>query len=186
MKIRKIVLSALSIGGIITIFALLNANLRSMHAVPVEKTPIGTSIGQRAPDFQGQTLDGGIVRLSDLKGEIVVLNEFASWCAPCLLETPYLVDASRSNPDGVVFVGLNVLENSSAVSYYKDEFQVPYPLVLDPQGEITGIYKPVGIPTSWFIDAEGVVRYVHSGPMTGEMIRQILDSIRSGRPIRAM
>ena len=116
----------------------------------------------------------------------MVLNQFASWCAPCLLETPYLVTASQSNPDGVVFVGLNVLENSSAVSAYKDEFQVPYPLVLDPQGEITDIYKPVGIPTSWFIDAEGIVRYVHSGPMTGEMIQQTVDSIRSGKSISGM
>jgi cytochrome c biogenesis protein CcmG/thiol:disulfide interchange protein DsbE len=96
------------------------------------------------------------------------------------------VAASQSNPGGVVFVGLNVLEYPSAVSNYKDEFQVPYPLVLDPQGEITGIYKPVGIPTSWFIDAEGIVRYVHSGPMTGEMIQQILDSIRSRESISGM
>ncbi len=79
-----------------------------------------------------------------------------------------------------------MLENSSAVSAYKDEFQVPYPLVLDSQGEITGVYKPVGIPTSWFIDAEGIVRYVHSGPMTGEMIQQTLDSIRSGKSISGM
>jgi peroxiredoxin len=186
MRISKIVLPVLLIGGIIAIFAILNTNLGSMHSVPVEKIPEGTSIGQRAPNFQGQTLDGEIVRLSDLKGEMVVLNEFASWCAPCLLETPYLVAASRSNPDGVVFVGLNVLENSSAISNYKDEFQVPYPLVLDPQGEITSVYKPVGIPTSWFIDAEGIIRYVHSGPMTGEMIQQILDSIRSGNSIRGM
>jgi peroxiredoxin len=186
MRGRKIVLALLATGGFIIAFALLNESFGSMGAGPAEKISVGTSIGQRAPDFQGQTLDGETVRLSDLKGEIVVLNEFASWCAPCLLETPYLVTASQSNPDGVVFVGLNVLENSSAVSAYKDEFQVPYPLVLDPQGEITDIYKPVGIPTSWFIDAEGIVRYVHSGPMTGEMIQQTVDSIRSGKSISGM
>lgn len=186
MKVRRIVLALLVIGGFVIAFALLNANFRTTRVVPVEKISVGTSIGQRAPDFQGQTLDGKIVRLSDLKGEIVVLNEFASWCAPCLLETPDLVAASQSNRDGVTFVGLNVLENSSAVSSYKDEFQVPYPLVLDPQGEITGVYKPVGIPTSWFIDAEGVIRYVHSGPLTGEMIQNILDNIRSGKLITGM
>jgi peroxiredoxin len=179
-EIKKTIASSIALGGFILAFVLLNTDFGFESSVLPQNVPVGTSVGQRAPDFQGQILDGEIIRLSDLKGKIVVLNEFASWCAPCRAETPYLVIASQTNHDGVVFVGLNVLEGSGAVRSYQDEFQVPYPLVLDPQGKITGIYKPVGIPTSWFIDEEGIVRYVHSGPMSEEMIQKVLDEIISG------
>jgi peroxiredoxin len=112
--------------------------------------PVGLTVGELAPDFSGTTLDGETIRLWDLRGKTVLVNDFATWCGPCLIETPHLVDAYNSNTEDVVIIG-------------------------------TEIYKPIGLPTSWFIDPDGVIRYVHAGPMTADMIQRALNEVAAGR-----
>ena len=143
--------------------------------------PVGTAVGELAPDFTGTTLDGGTITLSDQRGKVVLVNDFASWCGPCLAETPHLVEVYNARADEVAFIGLNLQENQDAVAAYRDDFLVSYPLVLDPDGQLTEIYRPIGLPTSWFIDPAGIVRYVHAGPMTSEMIHRVLDEVAAGR-----
>lgn len=145
--------------------------------------PVGTRIGELAPDFNGTTLEGDTVRLSDLRGKTVLINVFASWCGPCRLEMPHLVQLSNElDQDEVVFVGLNLQENPDAVTTFRDEFGIDFPLVLNEDGQLTnGLYTPIGLPTSWFIDREGVVRYVFSGAMTREVLENVLDDVIAGR-----
>ena len=143
--------------------------------------PVGTGIGELAPDFSGMTVDGESLQLSELRGKVVLLNDFASWCGPCLAETPHLVEVFNANKGEVAIIGLNLQESESAVLSYRDDFLVTYPLVMDPDGALTGIYRPVGLPTSWFIDPNGVVRYVHIGPMTVEIIQKAIDIVAEGR-----
>jgi len=142
--------------------------------------PEGPTAGLRAPDFSGTTVDGESVRISDYQGKIVLVNFFASWCGPCQAETPFLVEAYQNNQEDVTIIGLNLQETPAAVSAYRDDFNVPYPLVLDPEGRFVEIYHPRGLPTSWFIDRDGVIGYVHIGPMDSQLIQKILDDIRSG------
>jgi thiol-disulfide isomerase/thioredoxin len=142
---------------------------------------VGISTGEVAPDFTGTTLDGETIRLSDHRGKIVLVNDFASWCGPCLIETPHLVDVYNAEEGEVVFIGINLEETEGNVAGYRDEFDVPYPLVLNPDGALTEIYRPIGLPTSWFIDSEGVIRYVHAGPMTAPMLREAIAAVREGR-----
>ena len=151
------------------------------HASSLEGLSVGITAGEIAPDFTGITLEGEIIRLSDFRGKIVLLNDFASWCGPCLAETPHLVDIYNAEGDDIVFIGLNIEESEANVAGYRDEFNVPYPLVLNPDGALTEIYRPIGLPTSWFIDPDGVVRYVHAGPMTTPMLQEALDAVREGR-----
>ncbi len=147
----------------------------------LEGLAVGIAAGEIAPDFTGTTLDGETIRLSDFRGKIVLLNDFASWCGPCRAETPHLVDIYNAEEGEVVFIGLNIEETEANVAGYRDEFNVPYPLVLNQDGALTEIYRPIGLPTSWFIDPEGVVRYVHAGPMTTPMLQEALDAVREGR-----
>ena len=147
----------------------------------LEGLSVGISAGEIAPDFTGTTLDGETIRLSDFRGKIVLLNDFASWCGPCLAETPHLVDVYNAEDGEVIFIGLNIEETEASVADYRDDFNVPFPLVLNQGGELTEIYRPIGLPTSWFIDPEGVVRYVHAGPMTTPMLQEALDAVREGR-----
>lgn len=145
--------------------------------------PVGTRIGELAPDFTGTTLEGDTVRLSDLRGKTVLINVFASWCGPCRLEMPHLVQLSNElDQDEVVFVGLNLQENPDSVTTFRDEFGIDFPLVLNEDGQLTnGLYTPIGLPTSWFIDREGVVGYVFSGAMTREVLENVLDDVIAGR-----
>jgi len=144
--------------------------------------PVGTRIGELAPDIRGRTPEGDTLMLSDLRGDLVLLNVFATWCGPCRAEMPHLVEVSEElEGQGIQFIGLNMHENPSAVRSFRDEFEVNFPLVLDQDGRLTEVYQPVGLPTSWFIDADGVVRYVFAGPMTKEVLTNILEDIESGR-----
>ena len=147
----------------------------------LERPPVGTGIGELAPDFTGTTLEGKTLTLSDFRGEIVLVNDFATWCGPCQAETPYLVEVYNAEEGEIVIIGLNLQEGESKVADYKAQYDIPYPLVLDPEGELTELYRPIGLPTSWFIDADGVVRYVHAGPMTTAMLEETLAAIREGR-----
>jgi thiol-disulfide isomerase/thioredoxin len=142
---------------------------------------VSTSVGGLAPDFEAVSLDGKTLQLRELRGKIVLLNLFASWCGPCLAETPHLVEVYDDNQDDLIILGMNFQETPTAVSNYRDEFNIAYPLVLDPEGRFVQPYRPVGLPTSWFVDPEGVICYVHSGSMTATMIRKILDDIRTGK-----
>ena len=147
----------------------------------LDRPSVGTEIGEIAPDFTGTTLEGKTITLSDFRGQIVLVNDFATWCGPCQAETPYLVEVYNAEGGEVVFIGLNLQESESKVVEFKEQHDIPYPLVLDPDGKITELYRPVGLPTSWFIDSDGVVQYVHAGPMTTAMLQEALSAIREGR-----
>lgn len=152
-----------------------------MQVSSLERPPVGTEIGELAPDFTGTSLEGDTISLNDFRGQIVLVNDFATWCGPCQAETPYLVEVYNAEGGEVVFIGLNLQESESKVAEFKAQHNIPYPLVMDPDGKLIEIYRPVGLPTSWFIDSEGVVRYIHAGPMTTAMLQETLDAIREGR-----
>jgi len=145
--------------------------------------PVGTKVGELAPNFTGTTLDGETIHLSNLRGKTVLINVFASWCGPCRLEMPHLVEAADQFGDQeVVFVGINLQENPEAVKAFRDEFNVQFPLVLNEDGSLTNnLYTPIGLPTSWFIDQDGVVRYVFAGAMTRDVLQNVLDDVIAGR-----
>jgi len=143
---------------------------------------VGIAVGDLAPDFTGTTVDGQTVSLSEQKGKLVVVNVFASWCGPCRVETPHLVELyNELDRDQVEFIGLNLQETPAAVQSFKEEFFIEYPLVLNQGGEITDIYRPIGLPTTWFIDQEGIVRFTFSGPLTKESLQVILEDVAAGR-----
>ena len=144
--------------------------------------PTGTSIGELAPDFTGITLEGESIHLSDYRGKIVMINDFATWCGPCLLETPHLVEFYSARQDQIEIIALNMQESETEVADYQNQYNITYPLVMDPKGDLTeGAFRPIGLPTSWFIDPDGVVRYVHSGPLTLPMLEETIAAINEGR-----
>ena len=143
---------------------------------------VGIAVGDLAPDFTGTTVDGQTVSLSEQKGKLVLVNVFASWCGPCRVETPHLVELyNELDRDQVEFIGLNLQETPAAVQSFKEEFFIEYPLVLNQGGEITDIYRPIGLPTTWFIDQEGIVRFTFSGALTKESLQVILEDVAAGR-----
>ncbi|MEX0785211.1 MAG: TlpA disulfide reductase family protein [Dehalococcoidia bacterium] len=132
-------------------------------------------VGRAAPDFILERPQGGTLRLSDLQGRPVLLNFWASWCAPCRQEMPELVAAyERYSASGLEIVAVNLQESDKTALDFAAEFGITFPIVVDVDGELSGVWRlggPIeGIPTSYFIDASGVIQALRYGPLTGEML----------------
>jgi peroxiredoxin len=120
----------------------------------------GVKVGQAAPDFTLNDLDGKPVRLSDYKGKAVFVNFFATWCTPCRSEMPDIEAVWKANKDnGLVVLAVNLTNQDDLgdVQQYIRDLGLTFPVVLDQTGSVAALYRVVPIPTSFFIDRNGVV-----------------------------
>jgi peroxiredoxin len=112
--------------------------------------------GTVPPSFTGRTLDAREFSLADLRGSVVVLNFWASWCLECRQEMPALERLHRSlQPRGLVVVGLNARESPAVAQSYAGTLRLSFPLVLDADGRINTLYGVVGLPTTFVIGRDG-------------------------------
>ncbi|MBF6600022.1 MAG: TlpA family protein disulfide reductase [Dehalococcoidia bacterium] len=155
-------------------------------ALPAALYPAGTSpsseVGRVAPDFLLERADGGTLRLSDLRGRPVLVNFWATWCPPCRKEVPEIVKAYTANQAaGFVVVGVDLQENAGATNSFASEFGMKFPIVIDRTGEVGQTWRiggPIkGIPSSYFIDRQGVVRARFFGPMSAQTIADDIKKI---------
>ncbi len=159
--------------------------LSSILFPPVEAAPgVAPRAGAIAPDFELAFLEGGSTTLSDLRGNIVVLNLWASWCAPCRAEMPAL---ERVHVDyagkGVMVLGVNMTSTDSLgdVRRFLEEQQITFPVLLDESGEVARLYENRALPTTFFIRPDGVIDdVVVGGPMAESMIRARILKIQEG------
>jgi cytochrome c biogenesis protein CcmG, thiol:disulfide interchange protein DsbE len=130
-------------------------------------------LGQRAPDLVVQSLDGGQVRLSDLRGRPVVLNFWASWCVPCRQEEGALKAAAERWRGSVGFLGVNVQDSPQAARAYQAEVRYPYPVGQAVPG-VPAAYAVKAPPETFFIDGRGVVVARFLGPLDAGLIARYL------------
>lgn len=124
-------------------------------------------VGHLAPDFNLVDLDGNQVTLSDLRGKIVFINFWATWCPPCRAEMPEIEAVYQEYKDkGVVVIGVDIAEPESTVRQYIQQGGFSWTFVLDSTGEVASDYQIVAIPTSFFLDREGIIKAVNIGAMT--------------------
>jgi cytochrome c biogenesis protein CcmG/thiol:disulfide interchange protein DsbE len=137
-----------------------------------------------APDFELPSLeDGEPIPLSSLRGQVVVLNFWASWCAPCRLEAPGLRRISERYRDrGVRFLGVDYRDDDAAGRAFVDEFRLRYPSVTDPSGSLAYDYDLIGFPTTFIIDPAGTIRYRFVGYLNEDVLQEALDDILSRAP----
>jgi len=142
---------------------------------PTQARPVAPVVGAQAPDFVLWDLKGNEVSLSRLRGHPVVLNFWASWCPPCREEMPDLAAAYEAyKGQGVMFVGINFLEDAGRVREYVEWMEVPFPVVLDVTGEVVAAYQVRALPSTFFIDQEGTVVRRYTGPLTRDLLDQYL------------
>ena len=132
--------------------------------------------GQSAPTWELPDLQGHPVRLEDFGGRPVLVNFWAVWCPPCRAEMPLLNDLARERRD-VAVVAVDVGDDADDVAAFLNAQGLTLPVALDRQGTIAAQYRVQGLPTTFFLDAQGVVREIHIGALDAHSLRQGLTAV---------
>lgn len=147
----------------------------------VRPGPAVQEVTGKMPALEGATLAGGSLTPDDYAGRVVVVNFWATSCAPCRREQPVLSAAeSRAGDDGPFFIGVNHREGADAARAYLDEFDVRYPSLGDPAGEIAYRFGVPFLPTTIVIDADGRLRYRIAGAIDEEVLADLLSRVTAG------
>jgi peroxiredoxin len=156
----------------------------------------GLEIGDLAPELAAEVdgdarplldLDGRPIRLADLRGRVVWLNFFATWCPPCQEETPVLRDADRDYRDeGLSLVAVSVQETTAEdIRAYAERYSLEFTIGFDATSAVFRAYGGFGLPTHVFLDREGVIRMVYYGPLRREQVDAILAPLLEREPAPA-
>lgn len=156
------------------------SRLPSGVGAPLSSSPSPRE-GFFAPDFTLDTLQGEQVKLSGLRGKVIVVNFWTTWCPPCHAETPALEMSYEAYKDlDVVILGVNLTDQDSLkeVESFVHEFGLTYPILLDRDGAVGLLYQLSGLPTTFFINREGIIRtVVIGGPMSETSIRSKIEAL---------
>lgn len=149
---------------------------RDPHAVPsvLENRP--------APSFTLQTLDGKTVSLEAFRGRPVVINFWSSWCEPCKAEHQTLLSSARAYGERVQFLGIVYQDTPENAEMYLRRRGSAFPQLLDPDSRIAIDYGVAGVPESFFVDANGVIRRKHTGVLTFGLISQTVEPMLAAAP----
>ena len=138
--------------------------------------------GAAAPAFQLNSNTGKPLALADFRGQIVLLNFWASWCGPCRQEMPILEQLNRQyHGKGVTLLGVNVEPDSAAAVQWLKATPVTFPILFDTDSKVSSLYEVAGMPNTVIIDRKGQVRYIHRGYSAGaenDYLNQIRALIR--------
>ena len=117
-------------------------------------------------------------QLNQFKGKPVILNFWASWCAPCWQEMPFLENVWKSNKDNnLVLLGINVLDDKEEAEETLKEFGITYLNLYDPEGDIKDNYNLLALPVTYFIDKEGSISKINYGPFLGKEGEELFNSL---------
>ena len=147
--------------------------------------PVG-ELNRPAPDFTLPGMNGQDVRLSDYRGKVVLVNFWGTWCEPCKEETPALQQSYQKLRDqGLVIIGVDLrsqegdgAEGVDNVRSFTERYGVTYPIALDVKGEVARAFQIYPIPTSYFIDPNGTIRYVRPSTLTAEEVEVLFTKLR--------
>lgn len=183
MKLEKnhIVLAIL-LAIIVASTAIIGFKNPKYTANAIKSENVGTSIGEFAPDFELESIAGGKTKLSDFKGKAVILNFWASWCPPCKEEMPLFENIYRSDSN-IAVIGVNLQENRKNVADFIKKFDISFPILLDPNSEVKGLYNVFTQPVTYFIDKDGKIIDKKFGPLTKEEINEKVDKLLKPKSI---
>ena len=157
--------------------------IRALHVVAFAIAPVAFApalvaqpvrVGAVAPKIDLPILSGGRFQLSEQRGRPVIVSFWGTWCPPCREEFPELVRLHGAHSaTSLVVLGVNGRDQerrTTDVQKFVDEFRVPFPIALDQRGKTRQAYRLFGLPTTVFIDTAGVIRRIHTGPISREQL----------------
>lgn len=145
---------------------------QSVNVTAVASGP-APKAGKPVTDFEAQTPDGKTVRLSDFRGRPVWITFWATWCPPCRAENADIEAAYKAHQDaGLVVLAVNLGEDNRTVQAYVQRTGLSFPIAMDPPTQIAATYRIVGIPTHFFVDANGILMEQRIGGMSRKMMEQ--------------
>lgn len=146
------------------------ADLASLETAPTQ--------GALAPDFSLFNLEGEQITLSELRGHPVMINLWATWCAPCRIEMPHIQDRfERYAGEGFLVLAVDFDEPADIVADFRDELGLTFDILLDPGAEVQELYRNRNYPSTFFIDENGVIQVQHIGLMTEGQLDENLAAI---------
>lgn len=169
---RAVTVTILLLASAGVIFALLNFNRSDKNATQPQ-------VGQIAPTFTLKNTDEQQISLQELRGKVVVINFWGTWCDPCREEMPRIQEMYEKYKDqGVAVVGVNIGESRVTAKGFADRLGLTFPIVLDHDRSVTlNQYKIGPIPTTFFLDKQGVIRYFYTGPMSSNYIEKNIQTL---------
>jgi cytochrome c biogenesis protein CcmG/thiol:disulfide interchange protein DsbE len=143
-----------------------------------ERPPL-PQVGFAVPDFTLETQDGRTIRLADLRGQVVLINFWATWCPPCRAEMPAIQQVyERYREQGFTVLAVNQQEGATQVGPFADQMGLTFPILMDRDGSVSARYQVNGLPSTFFVDRAGVVQNVTlGGPMTAAFIESQVTSL---------
>jgi len=155
--------------------AILAAALMTVAAA----APAGQSGKEPAPAFTLPTRDGGTISLEHLRGQVVMINFWASWCGPCRQEFPILDEMYRKyRPMGFTLVGVNVESETADAERFLEATPVTFPIAWDSENSVSGAYGVSAMPTTLIVDRKGNVRWLHRAYKPGDE-NEYLNQVRT-------
>ena len=141
------------------------------------------AMDEPAPALAGDSVEGQPLALADLRGKVVVVNFWATWCDPCRDEQPELVGLAHDYRDeGVEFLGVNERDDTAKARAWIEEFDVPYPSIVDEPGAWADDFAFFGLPDTYVIDAEGTIRWAVYGQTDAAQLRELVDGVLADAP----
>ncbi|MBI3468999.1 MAG: DUF2092 domain-containing protein, partial [Planctomycetes bacterium] len=154
--------------------------------IPSGQPELHALVGKPAPDFEAKLLDGGTLKLSDLKEKVVILDFWATWCGPCVAALPILTQVAKDyEKQGIAFFAVNVGEEQDVIREFLKEKQLEMKVALDPDSKVSELFGVQGIPQTVLVGKDGKVQVVHVGfsPDLKDRLSKELDSLVKGEDL---
>lgn len=137
------------------------------------------NVGAAAPDFALRSASGSNLRLSEHRGQVVMINFWATWCGPCRQEMPQLDEIfARYEPAGFTLLGVNIDDDSARAQRLAEELGVSFPVLFDDSQDVSRLYDVQAMPMTVMVDRSGTVRSVHYGYRPG-MEQRYVEEVRA-------